>query len=89
MAGRVKRGRGRLMESVGALTDNKRLKDKGRRATGRGNGPLGGGQSRTFVRKSQGKVEWGVRAVIATAAIRRRCRAVQQPGQAFPNDVGG
>ncbi len=36
MAGRVKRGRGRLMESVGALTDNKRLKDKGRLLRGEG-----------------------------------------------------
>ena len=36
MAGRIKRGRGRLMESVGALTDNKRLKDKGRLLRGQG-----------------------------------------------------
>ncbi len=36
MAGRVKRGRGRLMESVGALTGNNRLKDKGRLLRGEG-----------------------------------------------------
>jgi uncharacterized protein YjbJ (UPF0337 family) len=30
MAGRRKRAKGRLRESFGALTDNKRLKDKGR-----------------------------------------------------------
>lgn len=30
MQGRAKRGKGRLRESLGALTDNKRQKDKGR-----------------------------------------------------------
>ena len=30
MRGRTKRGKGRLRESFGALTDNKRQKDKGR-----------------------------------------------------------
>jgi uncharacterized protein YjbJ (UPF0337 family) len=30
MQGRTKRGKGRLRESLGALTDNKRQKDKGR-----------------------------------------------------------
>ena len=36
MAGKLQRGRGRLLESVGALTDNKRLKDKGRLLRGEG-----------------------------------------------------
>ena len=30
MAGRAKRAKGRTKESLGALTDNKKLKDKGR-----------------------------------------------------------
>jgi uncharacterized protein YjbJ (UPF0337 family) len=30
MRGSAKRGKGRLKESLGALTDNKRLKDQGR-----------------------------------------------------------
>jgi uncharacterized protein YjbJ (UPF0337 family) len=30
MAGRTQRGKGRVMEAVGALTDNKKTKDKGR-----------------------------------------------------------
>jgi uncharacterized protein YjbJ (UPF0337 family) len=30
MAGRTQRGKGRLMEAIGALTDNKKAKDKGR-----------------------------------------------------------
>ncbi|HYY22306.1 MAG TPA: hypothetical protein VE780_10550 [Thermoleophilaceae bacterium] len=30
MAGRLDRAKGRLAESIGALLDNKRLKDKGR-----------------------------------------------------------
>jgi uncharacterized protein YjbJ (UPF0337 family) len=30
MRGRTKRGKGRLRESLGALTDSKRQKDKGR-----------------------------------------------------------
>ena len=30
MRGRSKRGKGRLKESLGALVDNKRLKDRGR-----------------------------------------------------------
>ena len=71
MAGRVKRGRGRLMESVGALTDNKRLKDKGRVLRGQGTARSAADRVKTFGRESQGKVGWGVRGVIATAAIRR------------------
>ena len=55
MAGRVKRGRGRLMESVGALTDNKRLKDKGRLLRGEGRARSAADRVKRLLGKVRGK----------------------------------
>lgn len=55
MAGRAKRGRGRLMESWGALTDNKELKDKGRLLQGQGTARGVVGRAKGLIQKARGK----------------------------------
>jgi uncharacterized protein YjbJ (UPF0337 family) len=55
MAGRVKRGRGRLMESVGALTDYKGMKDKGRLLQGEGTARSAADRARRLLGKVRGK----------------------------------
>ena len=55
MAGRAQRGRGRLMETWGALTDNKKLKDKGRLLQGKGTGQRVIGRAKDLFRRRTGK----------------------------------
>jgi uncharacterized protein YjbJ (UPF0337 family) len=55
MAGRARRGKGRLMESWGALTDNKKLKDKGRALQGEGAARSAAGRVKGLFDRARGK----------------------------------
>ena len=55
MAGKLRRGRGRLMQSVGALTDNKRLKDKGRLVQSEGTARRAADRAKGLLQNLRGK----------------------------------
>ena len=55
MAGKAKKGRGRVMESWGALTDNKKLKDKGRVLQGEGTARRAAGRVKGLFDRARGK----------------------------------
>ena len=54
MRGSATRGKGRLKESLGALTDNKRLKDKGRVEQAAGSARKTADRMRRKVRRKAG-----------------------------------